>query len=138
VPVSRVNVVVSGPLFDGTAEHAVHEFLDRVKADLAQEGQRRIRARAGTMDRSGRGGTGRAAEGVKIRGAGRGDQVISGGIRQGEYAWPWLEGTSRRNTTTRFRGYHAFRKTRLELRKGADEVLQRNLAELVAEMGGDG
>jgi hypothetical protein len=46
----------------------------------------------------------------------------------------WLEGTSTRNKSTKFKGYSSFRKTRLELRKKAIEMGQKKLDELVGRL----
>jgi hypothetical protein len=129
---------VSGPLFDGQAGDAVREYLAAVTTEIAEIGRDWIRLEAGggRMDKSGRGGTGAAAGGVTLS-ARDGAQVIAGGISEGEYAWPWLEGTSRRNTTTGFKGYHTFRRTRLRLRKQAAPYAQERLAAFLPRMGGE-
>lgn len=64
------------------------------------------------------------------------DGEISGGIREGEFSWPWLEGTSKRNVTTGFKGYHTFRKTRLRLDKEAQAIGERELAKVLPQIGG--
>src|SRR5215469_4003982 len=133
---SRLNVRVSGPLFDGRADRAVYDFLDAVKKDVAETGRDWIKLEAEGFDKSGRGGTGRASAGVVIKGSKFNDQIISGGIREGEYAWPWLEGVSKRNETTRFKGYHTFRKNRLKLRKRWPEIAQHILPKYLPLMGG--
>jgi hypothetical protein len=62
-----------------------------------------------------------------------GDQLINdGGIVYG----PWLEGASKRNSSTRFKGYHQFRRTRTRLRKLYGEVAQQKLTEFIGRMGG--
>lgn len=38
---------------------------------------------------------------------------------------PWLEGTSERNNTTRFRGYHSFRRARQAVDDAAPAIVQR-------------
>ncbi|HEY6494945.1 MAG TPA: hypothetical protein VIZ43_16850 [Trebonia sp.] len=132
---ATTRVVVRGPVFDGRADAAVHRFLAEAVDELAQIGQTWIRTEAEGFDRSGRGGTGRAAAGVEVRAEGS-DRVIRGGISEGEYAWPWLEGTSRRNSDTSFRGYHTFRRTRLRMRKQAGQYAQDLLEKYLPQMGG--
>ena len=49
---------------------------------------------------------------------------------------PWLEGTSSRNQTTRFKGYGAFRMTAQWLEKQSDDVLKKNISKAVRRMRG--
>lgn len=129
------HVRVEGPLADGSAEEAVREWMRETVAELARRGVEQIRVSSDAMNRSGRGGTGRAAAGVRAED--RGDtQVISGGIAEGEYSWPWLEGTSKRNRTTRFKGYHTFRDTARHLNDEAGQVAEDKLQEYLPQMGG--
>lgn len=61
--------------------------------------------------------TGYYESNVRIRNTSTGHEVWDGG-RGGPVYGPWLEGVGSRNNTTRFKGYHAFRKAAqaLELR----------------------
>ena len=124
-----------GPLFDGRASEAVKEWLDATKKEVADIGADWIRIAALGMDKSGRGGTGRAAEGVQLTGAGT-SYTISGGVREGEYSWPWLEGTSQRNVGSEFKGYRTFRRTRLRMRKQVTPFAQKRLEQYLEQMGG--
>lgn len=130
-----VKIKVTGPLFDGQADKAAAEFLASLTREIAEIGQTWIKTEASGFDKSGRGGTGKAADGVHLTGAGT-SYVISGGIRQGEYAWPWLEGTSQRNTTTGFKGYGTFRRTTLRMRKQATTYAQELLDDFLLQAGG--
>jgi hypothetical protein len=132
---ATTKVVLSGPLFDGQAAAAAKDFADSLAHEVADIGRDWIRLEAMGMDKSGRGGTGRAAGGVMLAG-GDGTYVIYGGIRKGEYAWPWLEGTSRRNRSTKFGGYHTFRRTRLRMRKQVTPYAQAKLEQYLLRMGG--
>ena len=49
---------------------------------------------------------------------------------------PWLEGTSKRNSSTRFKGYHLFRQTRQALQKLAPEIGQAELDKVIGRIGG--
>jgi hypothetical protein len=132
---ATTKIVMTGPIFDGQAEAAARDFTRALAAEIAEIGRDWIKLDTQRMDKSGRGGTGDAAGGVKLAGSG-GSQVISGGIRKGVYAWPWLEGTSRRNQTTGFKGYHSFRRTRLRMRKQVTPYAQAELAKFIERMGG--
>lgn len=130
-----LDVRVSGPLADGTAARDLQHATDQAAEDLAKIGRDWIRIDAESMDRSGRGGTGRASGGVKLSGS-NGSYRVYGGIHQGVYSWPWLEGISKRNRSTRFHGYHTFRKTAKRLDEVAEDVLEEYVAQAVAQMGG--
>lgn len=128
-------VTLTGPIFDGQATVAARDFTRALAAEIAEIAQTWIKLDTARMDKSGRGGTGAAAGGVKIHGEGA-SWVVSGGINEGVYSWPWLEGTSKRNQTTEFRGYHTFRRTRLRMRKQVKPYGEQLLAEFIERMGG--
>lgn len=130
----KTKVIISGPLFTGEAEKAAAEFSRDLTREIAEIGQTWIKVEAHGFDKSGR-NTGAAAEGVQLTGAGT-SYTISGGIRQGEYSWPWLEGESQRNQTTAFKGYKTFRRTRLRMRKQVTPYAQLLLHRYLARMNG--
>lgn len=127
-------ISISGPLFDGEAAHAADEFTAALAREIAETGKLWIQVEAHGFDKSGR-NTGAAADGVELVGHGR-DYVIRGGIRAGSYSWPWLEGVSQRNTTTQFKGYKTFRRTRGRLRRQVMPWAKAELEKFIAEMGG--
>lgn len=131
---ATTRVVLSGPLFDGQAAAAARDFADSLAAEVAEIGRDWIRLDTGRMTKSGS-DTGAAAGGVELSG-GSGTYVIKGGIRKGQYAWPWLEGTSRRNQSTGFKGYGTFKRTRLRMRKQVTPFAQARLEEYLIRMGG--
>jgi hypothetical protein len=135
MPSYGLRVDASGPLFDGRGEAAITRFRHDAARKLADTGRDWIRIAAQEMDRSGRGGTGRAAEGVIIyeRDAG---YAIFGEMKEGVVWWPWLEGTSQRNRSTRFKGYHTFRTTRRRLEDHMGEIIRPELDELRRGLGG--
>lgn len=49
---------------------------------------------------------------------------------------PWLEGTSERNRSTSFKGYHAFRIATVLTQAKVPVLVQATLARLIAELGG--
>jgi hypothetical protein len=128
-------VTLEGPLFDGRASAAARDFTRSLSAELGEIARDWIKLDTERMDKSGRGGTGAAASGVKLTGSGE-NWTVSGGVNKGVYAWPWLEGTSKRNQSTQFKGYHTFRRTRLRMRKQATPYAQAELAKFIEQMGG--
>ena len=136
---SKITVTMTreGPLFDGRADEAVKEWLDATKKEVADIGADWIRIAALGMDMSGRGGTGRAAAAVTVsRFGGFNDVRIFGGMETGAVWWPWLEGDSKRNVHSKFKGYHVFRLTRLRLRRYVTPIAQQRLEEFIGRMGG--
>ena len=131
---ARTRVVITGPLFDGQAAEAASEFNRELTREIAEIGRDWIKLAAHGFDKSGR-NTGAAAEGVMLTGAGT-SYTLSGGIRQGEYSWPWLEGDSKRNVSTGFKGYKTFRRTRLRMRKQVTPYAQLLLHRYLARMNG--
>ena len=131
-----ITVHTSGPLFSGWAEAEAAKVVEAAGKELADTGGRDIKAAADAMDRSGRGGTGRAAAGVITRRRPYG-WLIYGDMIKGQVWWPWLEGSSKRNSDTRFRGYHTFRKESARLRATAGDVMEKHLAEHIRSMGGE-
>jgi hypothetical protein len=132
MPTSKV--ILSGPLFNGQAANAAKDFTDSIQHELALIAQTWIKLDTDRMTKSGS-DTGQAAEGVKLSG-GNGQWVISGGISKGKYAWPWLEGTSKRNQSTGFKGYKTFSRTRARIRKQATPFAESRLQEYIGRMGG--
>jgi hypothetical protein len=133
--VATTKITMTGPLFDGRAAVAAQDYTRALAAELAEVARDWIKLDTDRMDKSGRGGTGAAASGVKAAGEGP-NWVVSGGINKGVYAWPWLEGTSQRNKSTQFAGYHTFRRTRLRLRKQANALAELRMQPYLERMGG--
>jgi hypothetical protein len=87
------------------------------------------------MNKSGRAGhPAAAARGVSISYADA--VVVRGGISEGEFSWPWLEGTSKRNESTPFRGYHAFAQAAARMAGRAQSVLEKHAEQGVRQIGG--
>lgn len=131
---SRIELTLTerGPLFDEPATRAaVFHFLDTAKADLAQVGVNEIRNQLRWLPKH---PTGRYASHIRTERVGSyNDQVITDGF---VIYGSWLEGTSTRNKTTRFKGYRIFRRTRQKLRKQTREVIQAQFEELLARLRG--
>jgi hypothetical protein len=132
---ATTKVIITGPVFDGHATEAAQAFVRSLASEIAEIGATWIKLDTQRMTRSGS-DTGQAAGGVKVAGD-AGNWVISGGISKGVYAWPWLEGTSKRNQGNQFKGYHSFRRTRLRMRKQVTPFAQREIKAFLAEIGGE-
>jgi hypothetical protein len=125
-------IIVHGPLWDGEANAAVERWLAVTRERVAAEGV--LMLKAFPMDKTGRARGGFQANVARVT---RSDwQVIPGPKIPGVTWSPWLEGTSRRNDTTRFKGYHLFRRTRILLARNWRRDAQAELLRYLAAMGG--
>jgi hypothetical protein len=126
-----VTVRAHGPLTDGRAPQIIHDWLDQVKQDIADEGVALLRQVH--MDKSGR-GTGRYQSEITTKTVVPYNDVL---IYGAEY-WPgpWLEGVTKRNESTRFPGYRLWRRTKQELQRRAPDIARRKLDELIRKLGG--
>lgn len=122
------DVNTSGPIFNGQAALAVKAYAEQAAREVAQEGQREVRSRLGTVLQH---PTGRYQSGVRVESSGSSMyEVNDSGIIYG----PWLEGTGSRNRTTRFKGYASFRIARQQLGARADGIAERVLPPYLGRM----
>lgn len=125
---------VTGPLSDGRAEKAVAEWQRRTSQAIAEQGVAMLREVR--MDKSGR-ATGVFQHALHIVRDSPAQVRIPGPRERGLVWSPWLEGVSRRNESTHFKGYHLFRTTRRRLQGRAAEIGQQQLDELMPQIGGE-
>jgi hypothetical protein len=120
-----------GPLVDGRAPQIIHDWLDQVKQDIADKGVALLREVP--MNKTGRGTGHYQAEITTKVVTGYNDVLIYGA----EY-WPgpWLEGVTKRNETTRFKGYRLWRETKRKLQDMAPDIAGERLPELNQKLGG--
>jgi len=118
-----------GPLADGSAPATIHAWTDEVKRDIADEGVNRLRSVP--MNKSGR-GTGRYQSEIQTSNLAYNDIRIHDPVVYG----PWLEGSSNRNRSTRFKGYRLWRKTAQGLADDAAAIAEQRMPELVQRLGG--
>lgn len=145
------DVIISGPLFDGTADTVMRLGTQAVREKLTDTAERRVHAVFAGMIRDDKGvflsqvtstdvSTVYSSGSTWTRDGQRVSRVYTMPITVADPAvetivttenatyGPWLEGTGSRNETTRFKGYHGYRLTAQELdgeAQGiADEVLQ--------------
>src|SRR6185437_13511003 len=112
-----------GPIFDGRAPGILARFEADARQAIADRGVELLRAFR--MDK-----TGRARGGFQenLHTVTRGTTVaIPGPMIQGVVWTPWLEGVSKRNQSTGFKGYHLFRSTRAQLDREAVSIADKRL-----------
>lgn len=124
----RVNVNSRGPMFDGRAQRALHDYKDQIDYRVATEAENLVLEHLG---RSIKVRTPYYETRVGVERAGRGYEVTDHGVVYG----PWLEGTGSRNyPVTRFRGYRAFSRARALIQQRAPGIARRLLARYTARM----
>lgn len=99
----RTRTQFNGPLFDFRARRAFSDFRDELEEESAEYVLDHIQ---GTFHTHFKNPTGYYESNVRIKNS---NEVWDGGLGGPVYG-PWLEGVGSRNNTTRFKGYHAFRK----------------------------
>jgi hypothetical protein len=126
-----VDCDIKGPLADGRADQALQDWARNTAAALGKEGVDRLRA--WPMNKTGR-ARGGFENNLNVVQAGPVARIKGPMIRGVAWA-PWLEGKSRRNQSTSFRGYHLFRDTRALLQQRAAEVGQAELDKVMGRIG---
>lgn len=123
-----VSADINGPLGDGTAHDAVVAWLDDTKRTIAQEGVNNLHSFV--MDRTGR-ATGHYQSEIQTSTLLFNDIKIHDPIVYG----PWLQGSSKRNRSTRFKGYRLWSKTRQLLQERAPEIAREKFREYASRIG---
>lgn len=106
-----------GPVFDGRLAEAIESSAEQVEQEIGDRAVDMIQARLGHVLKH---PTGRYRRSI----VNRNGLITDGGVVYG----PWLEGVSRRNKRSRFKGYSTFRKIAQQLEGEAGD-----LAEMVIE-----
>jgi hypothetical protein len=128
----KMDVKLSGPLFSGSLPQKVGHRLDDTSQELADKGKDRLRE----LLQKGGGGvfkesTGNYREHIALELRVDHEVLLTdGGIVYG----PWLEGTSSRNQSTRFKGYHVFRQVGDWLDEQAKVILDKHAGVLVRDL----
>lgn len=108
---------MSGPLFDGRAARVTHAMAEEIGDDVADQGVNDVRQ---IVAGSARRRTGNYERHVRTDRSAGDRTVTDGRIVYG----PWLEGISRRNQSTRFKGFMAFRRTAQALQAKAVRIAE--------------
>lgn len=114
----RTGMRFDGPVFDFRARREFSRFRDELEEESAEFVLDHIQ---GTFHRSFKHPTGYYESNVRIKNS---NEVWDGGFGGPVYG-PWLEGVGSRNNTTRFKGYHAFRKAANALDRRIEEMGDR-------------
>lgn len=117
MPAVKVLIRHSGPLPDGEARGIIKRAMSETKRAMGEELVRQVQLRL---------------DSVLVNPTGYYRSQVDYGINQGNGAvivhdrgviyGPWLEGDSRRNAETRFKGYHTFRHVTQTVQGDVDRV----------------
>lgn len=116
-----MEVILSGPLFDGRADRAAVVMAERVRHHLADIALQRLYIRFGQVLRN---PTPYYTTRLRVTRQAAQDKVNDRGVVYGK----WLEGVGSRNETTRFKGYRTFRIVTARLEIDSDELAQPVIA----------
>ena len=120
-------VTTSGPIFDGRAVRASKDFIDDWEQEYSGKVEDAVQNRLSSVLKH---PTGNYQRHIRTRQEGDGRTVDDSSIVYG----PWLEGTSSRNQTTRFKGYSTFRRTAQAMDRAAeayaDQMVRRYLSRM--------
>lgn len=138
---TTVNIKLIGPFFRRGGE-PVRKALQNTIQQLVEMGEQRLdqtlRVRpAGVFLSVQEAKKGRASKGHYVKNLHAKAENLVGRIDDGNVIYgPWLEGTSSRNQTTRFKGYSSFRRTAQYLNKEKGRVLLKHVEKAIKEMNG--
>lgn len=129
----EVDVAMRGVWIEGRAGPLVREFNEDAKKLVTTEGENQLRQRIPAKTKK---STGKFAGSISTHDFAKG-RTIAPVYPQVLYG-PWLEGTSTRNASTRFKGYRFFKLTRAWLKKNVGPIVQDRFRELIAKLNGGG
>lgn len=124
-----ITVDLKGPLFQTDAGRTVRDAINKLVIEVSKEGVNEVKAEL----YQGHGvDSGAFRKGIKRKKRG----FLSTVYASNAMIASWLQGTSKRNRTTRFAGYGIFTKAYHRTDQGAGEEARRIAAQLVKELGG--
>ncbi len=128
-------VEITGPLFDGTGQRALNEARRVMSLKVATAAQRHIQTIGKRAFRyEFKPATHYYENNITVDRIADGALVHANAVVYGA----WIEGTSSRNQTSRFKGYHLFRKAAQETQRRLGQILSPEEQRLVAKLGGTG
>lgn len=122
-----IDVKVTGPLLTGQAPAIVAQLSDEATEEIGRAAYAEV---ATNLDRSIRNPTPYYETQITLDTVGHDRKIHDRGVIYGS----WLEGTSSRNQSTRFKGYASFRRAWQKIQRDApliaDAAIRRGLARL--------
>ena len=115
--IAGIDLEASGPVFSGALEAGVASALIDAKLAIAKEGENMIQNRLSSVLQQPSGFYESQIQTDRVK---ANVVITDGGVVYGS----WLEGTSSRNRTSRFKGYKTFRITKRLLQGKAPTIAQ--------------
>lgn len=124
-----VDVAIKGPLFSGKWDTLVNDMLDDIMYYVGAQALSEVHD---VLNANIKRPTPYYETQIDLTKVGETYVVDDRGVIYG----PWLEGTSQRNNTTKFKGYAAFRKSAQKLNgsRRVTEIVARVVAEFIARI----
>ena len=116
-----IEVTLTGPLFSGAAQSVLKDIGHQAQVEVGNAALERVQY---FLDRQIRHPTPYYETQIIQQTQGQFEVVHDRGIVYG----PWLEGTSSRNSSTRFKGYASFRKATQDVEQLAPAIVSRVIA----------
>ncbi len=126
-----VDATAAGPLFDSRFGEETRRLLDEIEWDVGQQALAEVHL---LLDQSIRNPTPYYETQVRMERAQGDVSVNDSGVVYG----PWLDGSSSRNKTTRFKGYAAFRRAAQRVEAQVPRLAEPALQRAVRRLDGTG
>lgn len=124
------HVTITGPLFRADVSPRVHRAVTKIIREVAYEGGRQVQDQLVP-------GHGYVTGHFRFYVWGKLTRTLHGAVFARDFVkGAWLEGTSSRNQTSRFKGYSMFRKGRDRTDAKVQQIGDAIFKGLVAELGG--
>lgn len=124
---ASAEVKMTGPLFSGAADRAARDFAMDATRDIGDRGAELVQQ---ALDGVLRHPTGYYRAHVRSNFQRESALITDSNVVYG----PWLEGEGSRNATSRFKGYHTFRRTTQQIDQMAGRMAASMLPRYVARM----
>lgn len=129
MPAISVRLKTSGPIYDRDVKAIVRKHMRKAKDDLGNELVRQVQRR---LDQVLVNPTGYYRSQIDyLINQGNGAVIVHD---RGVVYSSWLEGTSSRNQTTRFKGYRVFRTVMQQTERQADRHVGKEITAIVKEL----
>ena len=136
----NIQLTTRGPVLEGKGAEVIEREVGKGIEKLVELGEQRLammlRSRpAGVYLSVAEARKGQASQGNYPRNIHGMASHLHGLITDSEVEYgPWLEGVGSRNATTRFKGYHSFRRVGQTLQKDAPAILEQYIKKAIAEL----
>src|SRR4249919_2511759 len=120
-------IIKRGPLFDGRAAAAMRQYIPAMVDEIGQAAESLVRDETGVFKNP----TGHYASQITWD---RSSPTYGMVTDHNAIYGPWLEGVGSRNATTRFKGYHLWRKGYQQAERVADRIAERLMGVYVRRM----